>query len=1085
MIIRCARLVWLGCLCWLPASVPLAEDAYVPGWGLGAWGVGVLEFGILGPVRAARDGRELGLGGPRQRAVLALLLVPAGRVVPAEYLAEVLWRGSPPPGAAKTLRSYVSRLRSLLGPEAAPVAQGGGYVISIEPDRVDAARFEWLVGAGRDALGWGEAAVAADRFGQALALWRGRALADVAEVEPLALEAARLEELRLVAVEGRLEADIERGLAGEVTGELEQLVAAYPVRERLWRLLVLALYRAERQADALAAYRRARQMLADELGIEPGEELRRLEEAVLRQEVPPPVTAAVTRALPRDTASFTGRGAELRRMLGDVVSAASAGGGVVGICAIGGMAGIGKTTLAVHAAHRFAERFPDGQLFLPLHAHTPGQRPVDPADALASLLLTAGLHARQIPADVEARAARWRDYLAGKKMLLVLDDAAGHEQVGPLLPGTAGSLVLITSRRRLAVLGDAAVISLDTLPPDEAAALLARLAGRPGLDAADPGVGEITRLCGYLPLAIGMLASQLCHHPGWTTAGLAADLAAARDRLELMRAENLSVAAAFDLSYQDLPGDQQRLFRRLGLHPGPDLDAHAAAALDGTTLDAARRGLAGLYDQHLITEPAPGRYRLHDLLHEHAQALAAADDPAACEAATGRLLDYYLHTALAAGEHIPPQRITSASLPPARPPDCAPPISTQSQASRWLEDERANLHAAVGYAATHARPQHATVIPAAITGFLQLGGYWDQDLALLQTAVGAARQAGDRRGQGQILLLLGLARTVFRDLAGATATFRQALALYRDLGDPTGQGDAINGIAFVCLLADDFPAAAASNRQALELYRGLGHRRGQANALHGLGMAYELTGNYPAAATSLRQALELFRGIGHRTGEIDALGELAIVQMLTGDYQAAAAAFEQTMALQHDVGDRFGQVMMLHELGRLQRLTGDYRAAAASQQQALGQFRDLGERSAQAYALNELGLVQQLTGDYAAAAVSHQQALEMSRDIGERYNQAQALNSLGELSTRTAASQRARDYYTQALAVARELGVPLEQARAVEGIGRSHLQDGHVGEGITHLKQALAIYQRIGAPDARRVQETLRNLATQPDRAER
>jgi DNA-binding SARP family transcriptional activator len=302
----------------------------------------VFEFGVLGPVRAVRDGRELGLGGPKQRAVLALLLVAGGRVVPAEYMAEVLWRGSPPPGGAKTLRSYVSRLRSLMEPDAALAGQGGGYVITVRPDQLDAARFERLVEAGRDALGRGEAAVAAGRFGEALGLWRGRALADVAEVEPLALEAARLEELRLVAAEGRIEADIERGLAGEVTGELERLVAEFPVRERLWRLLVLALYRAERQADALAAYRRARQMLAEELGIEPGEELRQLEEAVLRHEVTPPATAAATRTLPRDIASFTGRRAELEQLLGHLASA-SADGGVVGICAIGGMAGIGKT----------------------------------------------------------------------------------------------------------------------------------------------------------------------------------------------------------------------------------------------------------------------------------------------------------------------------------------------------------------------------------------------------------------------------------------------------------------------------------------------------------------------------------------------------------------------------------------------------------------------------------------------------------------------------------------------------------------------------------------------------------------------
>ena len=278
--------------------------------------------------------------------------------------------------------------------------------------------------------------------------------------------------------------------------------------------------------------------------------------------------AAASRTLPRDIAAFTGRQAELGQLMARwAVVAAADGGGVVSIHAIGGMAGIGKTTFAVHAAHRLAGSFPDGQFFLPLHAHTPGQRPVDPADGLASLLLTAGVPASQIPPATDARAGRWRDHLAGKKVLLVLDDAAGHEQVRPLLPGTPGSLVLITSRRRLAALEDAAVVSLDTLTSHEAAGLLARLASRADVTAGDPGVSELAGLCGYLPLAVGMACRQLAHHPAWTPAGLAADLAAAKDRLELMSAENLSVAAAFGLSYQDLDQGQQRLFRRLGLHP--------------------------------------------------------------------------------------------------------------------------------------------------------------------------------------------------------------------------------------------------------------------------------------------------------------------------------------------------------------------------------------------------------------------------------------------------------------------------------------------------------------------------------------
>jgi len=290
------------------------------------------------------------------------------------------------------------------------------------------------------------------------------------------------------------------------------------------------------------------------------------------------------------------------------------------------MAGIGKTTFAVHAAHRLAGAFPDRQFFLPLHAHTAGQQPVDPADALASLLLTAGVAAAQIPPGLEARAGRWRDQVAGKKILLLLDDAAGHEQVRPLLPGAAASLVLVTSRRRLAALDDATVISLGTLTPDQAATLLARLAGWAGIHAGDAAVAEIARLCGYLPLAIGISASLLRHHPAWTAAQLADGLAYARDRLALTYAGNLPVAAAFGLSYADLTPTQRRLFRRLGLVPRPDFDAHAAAALDGVSPDEGRRRLGELYDRHLLTEPTPGRYWLHDLLREHARLLADAAD---------------------------------------------------------------------------------------------------------------------------------------------------------------------------------------------------------------------------------------------------------------------------------------------------------------------------------------------------------------------------------------------------------------------------------------------------------------------------
>src|ERR1700733_5677318 len=377
--------------------------------------------------------------------------------------------------------------------------------------------------------------------------------------------------------------------------------------------------------------------------------------------VPGGLPAVAMRTLPRDTAAFTGRTGELDQLVAAVCDPAAVG--VVGIYAVDGMAGIGKTAFAVHAAHKLAARFPDGQIFLRLHAHTAGQRPVDPAQALVTLLLSTGVAPQQIPPGLEARSACWRGHLADKKVLVVLDDAAGSDQVRPLLPGSAGCLVLVTSRRRLTSLEEAAPISLDTLPPGEAAGLFALLAGRPGLQPADAAVAEVSRRCGRLPLAIRLAAAGRRHHPTWTVTDLASERTAPRDRLAALQAEEVSVAAAFDLSYQDLTAGQQRLFRRLGLHPGADFDAYSAAALDDTDLQAARQRLDELYDHNLISEPARGRYRLHDLLREYGQARAAADDATENQATIGRLLDYYLHTRGALGD--PAHEGPNAGLLPA------------------------------------------------------------------------------------------------------------------------------------------------------------------------------------------------------------------------------------------------------------------------------------------------------------------------------------------------------------------------------------------------------------------------------------
>jgi tetratricopeptide (TPR) repeat protein/transcriptional regulator with XRE-family HTH domain len=818
----------------------------------------------------------------------------------------------------------------------------------------------------------------------------------------------------------------------------EELAEAARVSQRAVSDLERGINRTARKDTAL--------LLADALGL--GGPARELFVAAARGRAPaadvlaarqgiPPETfaAAATRALPRDVGAFTGRQDELDRLAG-ALDGMAAKGGVVGIHAIDGMAGIGKTTFAVHAAHRLAGRFPDGQFFLPLHAHTAGQRPVDPADGLASLLLAAGLATAQIPPGLEARAARWRDQLAGRKILLVLDDAAGHEQVRPLLPGTAGSLVLVTSRRRLAALEDAAVISLDVLSVGEAAALLARLAGRADVTAGDAAVGEITRLCGYLPLAIGMLASQLRHHRAWTAADLASILADARDRLVMMRAENLSVAAAFGLSYADLTEDQQQLFRRLGLVPGPSFDVHAAAALDDTTVGQARRCLEELYEQHLITEAVPGRYQLHDLLREHARALAVTDDPAESGAAAGRLLDYYLCTAQAAGRHIPIWTTVQGSPPPGDSLAQAPQLATLEQAAVWLETEGPNLHAAADYAAAQGMHLHAVQIPATMGGFLRARGDWDQATALHRTALSAARHAGDRQGQAVAHRHLGILAWMTGDLSAAATHLARAVALYGEIGDLPGQAYALDHLGVVQQLTGDYPAALASRRQALALARSSGDRLAEAVALIHLGWIQQLTGDYPAGATSLEQSLALFRGLAHQLGQADALGHLSDLQMEMGDYPAAAASTEQSLALFRGVAHRPFEAGALHRLGHLQMEMGDYRAAAATLQQAL----------------------------------------DLHRDLGARVDKIGVLNSLGALSLQVTATGQAREHHNQALDIARDIGTPLEEARAMEGIGNSHLQDGDPGQAAQYLRQALTIYQRIGAPDARRVQEILRQM---------
>jgi tetratricopeptide (TPR) repeat protein/transcriptional regulator with XRE-family HTH domain len=820
----------------------------------------------------------------------------------------------------------------------------------------------------------------------------------------------------------------------------------------------------------LTARKDTARLLADGLRLE-GETRKAFEMAARgRAVVPGPwpgrAAASAMRTLPRDVANFSGREMELARLV-DAAGAAAYRGGVIGIHAIGGMAGIGKTTLAVHAAHRLADHFPDGQVFLRLHAHTPGQSPLDPADALASLLLTVGLSAAQVPDGMEARIACWRDYMADKRLLLILDDASSHEQVRPLLPSGSASMVLVTSRRHLTALDDATAISLDVLPAVDAAVLFARMADRAALIPDDQAIARIVRLCGYLPLAIGMLARQLHHHPAWTTGDLAAELTEARDRLELMRTENLSVAAAFDLSYAELTTSQQLLFRRLGLFPGQDVDVYVAAALADIGRAEARQELGELYDQHLLSEPARGRYRLHDLLRAHARTLAVSDGSTDSEAAVSRLMAYYLHAARLADLHIAPYgrpetagHSQTATGPRSRPEH--PALSDRDHAQVWLTAERENLMACVGEASTTQDYRVMIGITAALATYLRICGPWTRAVDLHMAAVAAASQVGDRLAEASARTELGVIRQLTGDYPGASAELEKALDIYCVLENRLGQANALLELGNVRRLRSEYTAAAQMSRRALDLYRDVDDPRGQAGAFRQLGKVLCIADDYQGAAVALEQAVTLSRYLRDAVGESAALAELGVVRYATDDNQAAIAALKESLELSRSFGDRFGQGFPLLQLGVVLRTIDDYSGAMSALESAMEIFDEFGNKIGVANVWSNMGNVHAHTGDYEAAGQALERALAIYHDLGHQLGIAHALNDLGKIQYLTGDLASAADLLDQSMSIYRALGHSHGESSVLSHLGVVSRLAGDYPRAARLLEQALSICRDLG-----------------------
>ena len=1007
-------------------------------------------FAILGPLLVHDGEIQVDVPNGRRRVLLAALLMHTGNPVPAGALAEVVWDGSPPPGSEVTLRSHVLGLRRVLGLRAGArvVTRHSGYLLQAGEDEVDVLRFRCLCRDGGTALREGAWDRAAGLLGEALSLWRGMPLADIPSESLRRDEGQELEELRLQAEEWRIDAALHLGRHDELIPGLRSLAARHPLQERFHGQLMLALYRCGRQAEALAAYRRVRDVLVTELAVEPGPDLRDLHQRILSADPDLKVTEptrpagagpqrAVPRELPPAVPGFTGRQAELPALTRLLDRSGEQAPGTVVISAIGGTAGVGKTALAVHWAHQVAGRFPDGQLYVNLRGYDPAQ-PVPAADALAAFLRSLGVPGQDIPPEADERAARYRSLLAGKRMLVVLDNAGSADQVRPLLPGTPACTVLVTSRDALAglVARDGATrLDLDVLPPQDAVALLRTLIGA-RVDA-DPGAAaELAAECCRLPLALRVAAELAASRPAVPLSGLTGELADLRIRLDLLDAggdPSTQVRAVFSWSYRHLDAADARTFRLLGLHPGPDLEPYAAAALTDAAVPQARQALDVLARAHLIQPASPGRYGMHDLLRSYARELTATVDGGEEQhAALTRLFDHYLHTAATAMDTLyPAERRRRPRIPlPSAP---VPPLADPASAREWLDGERAALVAAAAHTAAHSWPGHATRLAATLASYLDNGGH----------------------------------------LAEANNIFSHALSAARRTGDHSAEATALNDIGNVDWQQARYQQAGDHHRQALALFRKAGDRAGEARVLINIGLDETDLGRYERAARHQQQAVAIYRDLGDRFGEARALGNLGLARRMQGRYQEAAGYYQRTLDLFREIGDRLGEAWTLARLGVVDLRLGRYQQAAGYLQRALALFREIGSTAGEAETLVRLGEVDLGLSRYEQAAGNFEQALAIFREIGDRLLEAEALNGLGEVLCRTGDAGKARAHHATALRLASETSAPLEQARAHSGLARAYHADGDSLHARHHWQEALTRYTAIGAPEAVEVRARL------------
>jgi DNA-binding SARP family transcriptional activator/tetratricopeptide (TPR) repeat protein len=902
------------------------------------------EFRLMGPVEVWANGQRVDSGQPRQRLVLAALLADANRLVMAETLVSRVWGDTPPAGARRALHAHIARVRQVLARATAPEEQtavlayrSGGYVLEVEPDQVDVHRFRRLVARARNVDVGHPERLALLR--EALDLWRGEPLAGLPGGWAAWVRDG-WHRRRLDAVVAWAREELEANNSGVVIESLTDLIGTYPLAEPLTAMLMRALAAAGRSTEALDCYATLRRRMADEIGTDPAPDLQTLQRAVLRGDLGVGPAPAVPAQLPPDVRGFTGRRMELARLDAVTVVASERKSTAVVITAVSGIAGIGKTALAVHWAHGRSGRFPDGQLYINLRGFDPTGSPMTPAEALRTLLNALAVPPERIPPSVEAQASMYCRLLAGRHMLVLLDNARDAEQVRPLLPGAYGPVVLVTSRNQLSGLAaaeGAEVINVDLLSVAEAKQMLVHRLGASRVTADPTAVDEIIKRCAGLPLALAIASARAAIHPDFTLAALAGELQRSGGELDAFTAGDATtdVRTVLSWSYHTLSDRAARLFRMLGDHPGPDISVPAAAHLAGAPVKQVRPLLAELGNAHLLTEDAPGRYIFHDLLRAYANDLAAIHDTDnQRRAAVQRLLDYYLYTARPAAMLLNPHRdpITLS------PPSCEVTIhdlTDSGQALAWFTAEHRVLLACVDRAADWRLDAHAWQLAWTTAAFLDHQRHW-QDLArTMGTALGAAQRLAEPTAEAHVHRSLGHACVFLGQDGDAHTHYRHALHKYGQLDNQAGQAHIHLNISVLLGQRGRNSEALHHSQRALDLFARANHQPGCADALNNIGW-YEIElGHAKQALVHCEQALALQQESGDRSGQASTWDSLGYAHGRLGDYPRATACYERAIELRRHLNDRGGEAEVLDHLGDMQLAAGRRNAARRTWQRAL------------------------------------------------------------------------------------------------------------------------------------------------------